>query len=441
MECVRQETLVDIAGRLTLYEAIKRMSVVEIAEGVGERATPEELYAARMKVLGCARAFVTLERAACDTITAAMTRITGELDEELASIATLERETTRCLRGGAGPDSTSDNDIVAELMQGDPAEPHSGDGQQPAPAEQHPEQPEELLAEHEQQPEDHHEEQPEKQHEEGPVAKQEYLEHQAVPVGELLEEQPAEHDQPDRSEEPPEKEHEEQHEKQPAEQEQQPEDHHEEQPEEEPAAKQEQYEEQADAQLVEHNDARDPGVATQPEGNSIQRGMVALMEWTGKTSAQVVYDSTVDEFTAGGIFEQVSGKPNIALIAFTAECDVFGGFYSVAVDKQDTAFFDPTIFLFSLESHGRCETPKHFTVKEDARDTIAVRFCEPTENGWCVSIDAVVRGGVHLGNAQSTTTCWGLADLFDGIEPTTLTGTDGPSEPFHCTRLVAFHLS
>ena len=60
----------------------------------------------------------------------------------------------------------------------------------------------------------------------------------------------------------------------------------------------------------------------------------ACKEWTGKTNATIIYDSAVDEFTSDGLFETVKGKRNIALIGFTTDGDVFGGFYSIAVTKQ-----------------------------------------------------------------------------------------------------------
>ena len=61
----------------------------------------------------------------------------------------------------------------------------------------------------------------------------------------------------------------------------------------------------------------------------------ALKEWTGKAKTTVVYDSTVDEVTHDRLFNTVKGKPNIAVIGFTTDGDVFGGFYSVAVTEQD----------------------------------------------------------------------------------------------------------
>ena len=98
----------------------------------------------------------------------------------------------------------------------------------------------------------------------------------------------------------------------------------------------------------------------------------ALKSWTGKSNANIIYDSTVDEFTDQGLFDKVKSKRNIALIGFTTDDDVFGGFYSVAVEMQEMQFFDPNMFVFSFESHGRCETPQMFIVKEELRENVYV---------------------------------------------------------------------
>ena len=59
----------------------------------------------------------------------------------------------------------------------------------------------------------------------------------------------------------------------------------------------------------------------------------ALKEWTRKAKETIIFDSTVDEFTFDGLFNKVKGKPNIAIIGFTTDGDVLGGFYSVAVTE------------------------------------------------------------------------------------------------------------
>ena len=167
----------------------------------------------------------------------------------------------------------------------------------------------------------------------------------------------------------------------------------------------------------------------------------ALREWTGKATATVVYDSTVDEFTDDGLFQKVRGKRNVAIVGFTTDGDVFGGFYSVAVTEQDEPFFDPYIFAFSFESHGRCMTPPRFVVKKGLKENASVMF-KNSSYGFVVFWvgDA---GWFYLGNEKSYSYCRNLSDAFEGLDDTTLTGKNGrwKEGPYnHCTRLVAIQL-
>ena len=162
----------------------------------------------------------------------------------------------------------------------------------------------------------------------------------------------------------------------------------------------------------------------------------ALKEWTGKASAAVVYDSTVDEFTHDGIFNKVKGKRNVAVIGFTTDGDVFGGFYSVAVTKQDERFMDPDMFAFSFESHGRCMTPQKFAVY-GVKQNANVSFWKNDREGF-VWFGMYYGGdcGFDLGDERSDSCCWDMLDAFEGLENTTLTG----NVDHHCARLVAVQL-
>ena len=165
----------------------------------------------------------------------------------------------------------------------------------------------------------------------------------------------------------------------------------------------------------------------------------ALKAWTGKATATVVYDSTVDEFTDDGLFQAVKGKPNIAIVVTTKDCDVFGGFYSVAVTGQEELFFHPNTFLFSFESHGRCMTPQRFVVKERCREYAFVEFFKNDSYGWFVRFWGGGNSWLYLGNEKSDTWCIDLSCDFEGIEDTTLTGNNNPVA-FTCCRLVAVQL-
>ena len=164
----------------------------------------------------------------------------------------------------------------------------------------------------------------------------------------------------------------------------------------------------------------------------------ALKEWTGNENATIIFDSTVDEFTADGLFDTVRGKRNIAVVGFTTEGDVFGGFYSVAMTDQREFIYDPSIFAFSFESHGRCKTPQRFAVKDDQRCRKYVHFNKNDSDGWFVDVGGNF-GNFFLGNEKSATWCYDLSYEYVGIEDTTLTGKTHP-ERFTCTRVVAVHL-
>ena len=171
-------------------------------------------------------------------------------------------------------------------------------------------------------------------------------------------------------------------------------------------------------------------------------GIVALKQWTGKTRATIVYDSDVDVFTHTGLFNKVLGKKNVALIGFTTDGDVFGGFYNVAVTEQGQDFNDPNMFVFSFESHGRCMTPQRFVVKDELKNEAVVLFFNDHNNGFGWFGVAGV-GGFRLGNERSNSNCWNMSRGFDGLENTTLTGKNGAwrEGPYHhCARLVAIQL-
>ena len=166
----------------------------------------------------------------------------------------------------------------------------------------------------------------------------------------------------------------------------------------------------------------------------------ALKEWTGKARATTIFDSTVDEFTADGLFAKVKGKPNVAIVGFTTDGDVFGKFYTVAVTEQDKYFNDPNNFVFSFESHGRCMTPQRFAVKEKRK--AYVNFWKNKHKGFA-SFGVYPACIFWLGNERSGSYVHNLSCGFEGIKDTTLTGKNGnwrEGPCYHCTQLVAIQL-
>ena len=165
----------------------------------------------------------------------------------------------------------------------------------------------------------------------------------------------------------------------------------------------------------------------------------ALRSWTGKTNISIVYDSTVNPFTAPELFQKIKDKPDIAIIALTSDGDVFGGYHSVAVSSQNWPNHDEKLFVFSFVSHGRCSTPQKFEVKAYKKSFGSVRYRDHDFDGHFVEFTAGAAGGLSLGNEKSKTFCDDLDDCFENIQKDTLTGKRN-RETFTCTRLVALQL-
>ena len=174
----------------------------------------------------------------------------------------------------------------------------------------------------------------------------------------------------------------------------------------------------------------------------------ALKEWTGKARVTIIYDSTIDEFTFNGLFEKIKGKRNVAVVGFTTDGDVFGGFYNVAVtDQYWKDSYDPNIFAFSFESHGRCKTPQRFNTREEMKqkESVNVGLTKSDIRGFIyIMVDYVVR--FIFGNEKSRPYCCNMSRAFEGLEDTTLTGQNSPHGDWsdglyhHYSRLVAVRL-
>ena len=107
----------------------------------------------------------------------------------------------------------------------------------------------------------------------------------------------------------------------------------------------------------------------EPETRKREKGeredVSTFKEWVGKKNVEIIYDSDVDEFTWKMFNSKCLHQPNIAIISFTQDGDVFGGYFNIAVNETWEWLKDPNHFIFSFESHGRCQTPQRFMMKEE----------------------------------------------------------------------------
>ena len=162
-----------------------------------------------------------------------------------------------------------------------------------------------------------------------------------------------------------------------------------------------------------------------------------LSSWGKDPNILTIYDSDVDEFTDAETFQRIFNRRNIAVVGFTADGDVFGGFYHTVVTKRKRQFFDANVFIFSFESHGRCETPQRFLPK-DTNQACVVFYVNDSDLCF-VNFCVWGFGGVELGNERSRVCCSHLSDAFEGIEDRTLNGKES-YRYFECSRLIILQM-
>ena len=171
---------------------------------------------------------------------------------------------------------------------------------------------------------------------------------------------------------------------------------------------------------------------------------------TGKSTASVVFDSTVDDFSIVGLFQAVNGKPRIAIVTTTADWDVFCWFFGVAATEQNKEFFsDQNMFVFLFEWHGRCTMPQRFAAKEEWKKFAYVRFCQNSSECGFVRFGVYRVGCFLLGDERSFSYCWDMFFAFEDLEDPTLTGkqvhvtnvrTTTAHTSCHPARIIELHI-
>ena len=174
------------------------------------------------------------------------------------------------------------------------------------------------------------------------------------------------------------------------------------------------------------------------ETPALAKGIEALKAWRELPNVTLIYDSTVDPFTMEDLFQRVVDRPFVSYIAFTSDGDIFGVSLQRAVPPGVRQVQDGHLFVFSFESHGRCETPQMFRPPSDRIGGTYLTFSNNDNEFFHTHVR--FRGGLAFGDERCATKSWGIADSFPGLEATTLTGKPD-NERYTCTRLIAVQLS
>ena len=166
----------------------------------------------------------------------------------------------------------------------------------------------------------------------------------------------------------------------------------------------------------------------------IQQNLRTLKQWTAATKARVAYDSAGEEFSAARFFARAMHRPNIAIIAFTTNDDVFGGYTSAPVTATGVDVVSPDHFIFSLFSHGRCPAPTRWFLKPAFAQIFGVSFKEDPCGFVVFGFTNLWIGGPDDHSVCSST----IDDCYDNIRPDAITGTFGnnPAAEYHCRRVL-----
>ena len=161
-----------------------------------------------------------------------------------------------------------------------------------------------------------------------------------------------------------------------------------------------------------------------------------LKDWTESSSLHVVYDSDIDEFSNVEFLNHCLSRPNIAVVGMTSKDDVFGVFFGAPVDTPGKAPFDPSHFIFSFQSNGRCVTPQRWFVKARAQASFFSVWFSSSECGFLRVGDFAAK--LFFGNSRSKCFAYKTGNVYDGLDNAALTGTDDwdADAVWHFTRLL-----
>ena len=174
----------------------------------------------------------------------------------------------------------------------------------------------------------------------------------------------------------------------------------------------------------------------------IREGCQALMRWTAREKAQIIYDSDNDPFTATAFKEKCFGKSNIAVITFTTTGDVFGAYIHIKIDQLKTLYADRRHFVFSLECHGRFETPRRWMLRPEKRQGTCVCWYTPGSDQGFIYFGDNRSYCLHIGNPSQKTFFNDITNGFEGIRDEDLIGPFDKDEGafFKTRRLVVAQL-
>ena len=143
---------------------------------------------------------------------------------------------------------------------------------------------------------------------------------------------------------------------------------------------------------------------------TVHQKVKVLKEWTGKETAELVYDTTTCDFSHNA-FNVCFKSPNNAVIGVTEDGDIFGGFGVVVQINEYTP--NPNHFIFSLDSHCRCCVPQRWRIKPEKQATSVMLFNDSSDFIRFGAGDG--EGRLYFISGQNQSFCCNLSESYDGV--------------------------
>ena len=109
--------------------------------------------------------------------------------------------------------------------------------------------------------------------------------------------------------------------------------------------------------------------------------LLTLHQWTILPKHNILFDSRYDNWTKynSEFFINIKDKQNLFIIIHDMDANIFGGYLSQPITKQNEWITDDQCYLFSISSNGRIEQPTKFPIKQEKKNNAFIVFGDDFE--------------------------------------------------------------
>ena len=154
-----------------------------------------------------------------------------------------------------------------------------------------------------------------------------------------------------------------------------------------------------------------------------------LETWSGKKYSEVLYDSDIDGKDSSIFRNKIMNHNQLYFIIIDSNDNVFGHYHSSVINKIDSSIYDSNIFIFTLNSNGRCGIKKF-----DNKDGNNAYTCIYNDNNYYYSCYGYV---IYQIDTNDSCIDDYIGDRFSGIEKTILTGN---TDYFTTKRIIVIQM-